>query len=181
MDFFDFVFWQNFVSDSFATILGVVIGIPVALLIDRLVSQWQKGKEVDKPKIIDSHQKTQLLLTLNKILQKNLRLVEQMENELKPEVVFFYNVETQLLESTSFLKYEILDDLELNLQLDMVRYELMQLHRKVELQLESGAQSTPYMYKRHARLLGEINKSLPDVKQAISSSMELISLQLKGL
>jgi hypothetical protein len=38
--FFDFTFWQNFVSNSLATLLGIIIGIPVALWIN----SWQERK-----------------------------------------------------------------------------------------------------------------------------------------
>ena len=59
-----------------------------------------------------------------------------MERELNPEPVIFYNVDIQLLEGTCSLKYEIIDNLDLNRQLDSIRYELLHLHRKFELQLE---------------------------------------------
>jgi len=75
MEFFDFVFWQNFVSNSLATLLGVVVGIPVALLIDRLVTQWQEKKEISKQKEALLQRKNQLLQMLKDALQKNLALV----------------------------------------------------------------------------------------------------------
>ncbi len=44
MNFFDFSFWQSFVSNLGATIIGVGLGIPVALLINRWVED-RTGKE----------------------------------------------------------------------------------------------------------------------------------------
>ena len=35
MNFFDFSFWQNFVSNALATFLGAIFGIPIALLLSR--------------------------------------------------------------------------------------------------------------------------------------------------
>lgn len=92
MEFFDFAFWQNFASNSFATLLGVTLGIPVALLIDRLVNQWQEKEEFTKQKDALQQRKTQLLQTLKDNLHKNLALIEQMERELKPETVIFYSL-----------------------------------------------------------------------------------------
>jgi hypothetical protein len=42
--FFDFSFWQNFVSNGLATLLGVIVGIPVALWIGRIEEELS-GKE----------------------------------------------------------------------------------------------------------------------------------------
>jgi hypothetical protein len=39
MNFFDFTFWQSFVSNLGATIIGVGLGIPVALLINRWIER----------------------------------------------------------------------------------------------------------------------------------------------
>lgn len=174
MEFFDFAFWQNFVSNSLATLLGVVVGIPVALFIDRLVNQWQAKEEIRKQKERLQQRKSQLLQTIKETLQKNLALVEQMEKELTPEAVIFYNVDVQLLEGTSSLKYELIDNLELNRQLDSIRYELLHLHRKIELQLDiefSTYKAMRNYIAKRTELVGAILAHLPRIKQEISSAL----------
>ncbi len=177
MEFFDFAFWQNFVSNSLATLAGVVVGIPVALLIDRLVSKWQAKEEFNRQKEAAQRRKIQLLQTLKDALQKNFALVEQIEKELSPEAVIFYNVDLQLLEGTSSLKYELIDNLELNQQLDSIRYELIHLHRKIELQLDIEFSSYKamgnYMAKRR-QLVGAITMHLPRIKKEISDALAII-------
>lgn len=39
MSFFGFTFWQDFISNSLATLLGIVAGIPIALLINSFLEQ----------------------------------------------------------------------------------------------------------------------------------------------
>jgi hypothetical protein len=179
--FFDFVFWQNLVSTLLATILGVVFGIPVAFFIDRKITQWQEKNEITKQKNALIQRKKQLLQLLSETLQKNLKLVEQMENQVKPEYVIFYNVDTLLLESTSSIRYEIIDDLNLNRQIDSIRYELLHLHRKVELQLEIEytvfKAMGNYMTTR-TELIGAIIAHIPRVKQEISDTLSIIAAQI---
>jgi len=108
MEFFDCQFWQDFVSNTLATVLGVLVGIPVALWVDRLVAHWQEAREVSQKQVLAAQRRHQLLQMLREALQKNHDLVVQMEQELRPETLIFYNVDTQLLEATSSIKYEIL-------------------------------------------------------------------------
>lgn len=48
--FLDYVFWQNFASNGLATLLGAIIGIPIALWISRY--QEQKIERERKEKIL---------------------------------------------------------------------------------------------------------------------------------
>lgn len=45
MDLFDFAFWQNFLSNSLATIVGVILGIPAAFWINRQVETTTEKKK----------------------------------------------------------------------------------------------------------------------------------------
>jgi len=46
--FFDFSFWQNFASNGLATLLGVAIGIPIALWINNLLEKQTEVKHKKK-------------------------------------------------------------------------------------------------------------------------------------
>jgi len=48
MNFFDFSFWQNFLSNLLATIIGVALGIPAALWINRVVENRTTKERVEK-------------------------------------------------------------------------------------------------------------------------------------
>jgi uncharacterized membrane-anchored protein YhcB (DUF1043 family) len=175
-------FWQDFLSNSLATLLGVVIGIPVALIIDRFVTKNKDKKEISKQREELRLRKRQLLNLFRDSLQKNLSLVEQMEKELTPNIVIFYNVDTQLLESTSSIKYENIDDLNLNQQLDSIRYELIHLHRKIDLQLDieySAYRAFGNYLESRTKIIEVITAHIPKVKQEILDALFNINLQLK--
>ena len=63
--FFDFSFWQGFVGNLLATIVGVGIGIPVAFWINKRV-----GATTEKEK------KSKILLSLSDELSENLRYLD---------------------------------------------------------------------------------------------------------
>jgi len=181
MCFFDITFWQDFVSNGLATLLGALVGIPIALWIDRSISRRQEAEEASKKQAIVAQRRNQFLRMLRESLRKNLALVEQMERQLQPETVIFYNVDIQLLESTGSIKYEIVDDLDLNRRLDSIRYELGHLHRKVELQLEIEYSSYKAMgnyMTRRTELIGAITEHLPRVKREIGDALCIIVEQL---
>ncbi|MBW1796037.1 MAG: hypothetical protein JRJ38_16715 [Deltaproteobacteria bacterium] len=181
MEFFDTAFWKDFASNVLATLLGVAVGIPVALWIDRFVSRRRESKEIAERRNALTQRKNQFLQMLHEALRKNLALVEQMERELRPESVIFYNVDTQLLESTSSMKNETIEDLDLNRRLDSIRYELLHLHRKVELQLE--IEYSPYKamanyMDRRAQLVEAITAHFPRIKQEIREALAIIAVAL---
>lgn len=103
----------------------MLVGIPVGLWIDRLVSKRNEKIRQDR-----------LLQLFKGTLNKNKGLIIQAKNDLTNGNVIFYNVDISLLESTSNLKYEIIEDLEFNNSLDSVRYELGHLNKKISLFLE---------------------------------------------
>jgi len=181
MTFFDFSFWQDFVSNSLATVLGVLVGIPVALCLNRFLTRRQESRETSKQQVLATQRRHQLLQILREALQKNRDLVLQMEQELRPKTLIFYNVDTQLLEATSSIKYEILDELELSRLLDSIRYELLHLHRKVELQLEieySAFKAMGNYGETRAGLVQAIRAHFPRIKDEISQALDMISAQL---
>ncbi len=104
-----------------------------------------------------------------------------MEQELRPDVIIFYNVDMQLLESVSSIKYEMIEDLDLNRLLDSIRYELIHLHRKVELQLEieySAYKAMGNYMDRRSQLIGAITAHFPRIKQEITEALNIIATKL---
>lgn len=181
MEFFDIAFLKDFVANLAATLLGVAVGIPVALWIDRFLSGRREAKESAKQGAIETQRKNQFLQMLFEALDKNLQLVQQMEQEVRPDYIIFYNVDTQLLESVSSIKYDLIDDLDFNRRLDSIRYELIHLHRKVELQLEieySVYKAMGNYMEKRTQLVGAITAHFPRIKQEISEALAIITTKL---
>ena len=78
MNFFDTSFWQSFLSNALATFLGVIIGIPVALWINKLI-------DIKK----ESEKKNKILKVLADELTDNLNYLEiwKEERDKKKEII----------------------------------------------------------------------------------------------
>jgi hypothetical protein len=75
VNFFDFSFWQSFLSNLLATIIGVGLGIPVALLINR----WVESKT-------EKERKKKILSVLRVELMENFTVLRGWVNEGKKKV-----------------------------------------------------------------------------------------------
>ena len=65
MPFFDTSFWQNFVSNTLATIVGaVILGIPIALWLNK---HQEKSSEKERKKKILSLLREELLINLTQL------------------------------------------------------------------------------------------------------------------
>lgn len=170
MSFFDIEFWKDVSSNGLATLLGALVGIPIALWLNRLIdSRRQKAdKEMIKSQMVERRKQFSAMLVA--ALQKNAALVAQMKQQLTPNKVIFYNVDNLVLESTSSLKYELIEDLDLNRLLDSIRYELDHIHKKVELQLET-------VYSSY-RAMGGFQKNRTQLIQAIIDHFPRVESEL---
>ncbi len=64
MDFFDISFWQNFLSNAIATFLGAIIGIPIALGLNR---HQDKISEKERKKKILALLQEELIINLSQL------------------------------------------------------------------------------------------------------------------
>ena len=88
MNFFDFSFWQQFVSNLLATFMGAALGIPIALYVNRLV---EKESETER--------KRKILVLLRNELAENLTLIKNWikSPDLKETVaVIGYDIKTEV-------------------------------------------------------------------------------------
>lgn len=186
MSQFDLFFWKNLVSNGLATLLGAVIGIPIALVIDRHLAARRKAEERQQAHTLTLERKLQLIESLEAALRKNQQLVQQMKTELTPQSVIFYNVDTLLLDSTSSIKYQLIEDLRLDQLLDSIRYELAHLHRKVDLQVEIEFSAFKAMQRyqvRRSQLISAIRDHFPRIESEIGEALNglaLMKTQLTG-
>lgn len=172
-EFFDLAFWQNFVSNGLATLLGVIVGIPIGLWLDRRRSAREtKGRQ------------RSLLSTIAGTLLMNLAVLDSLAPNLTPDDVPLLNVDPTVLDATAGLKWEIIDDAELNAALDLVRYALQDLRRKLDLQLEMENSSfktvNTYMASRKV-MMGAIKITLERTRPEIAKAIEGVKKHLEAL
>ena len=176
----DPVFRDGTMGNWFASIVGVLVGVPIALWLDRSISSRREKQEHQRQQILEKERKKQFVQMLRDSLIKNRGLLEQIERELRPTVVIYYNVDTQILESTASIKYEIIDDLELNQQLDYIKYELLHIHRKIELQLTVAygdykvAGGRQNFIQARTELTNAILVHVPTIQEAITRAINIM-------
>jgi|CXWL01.1.fsa_nt_gi uncharacterized membrane-anchored protein YhcB (DUF1043 family) len=170
LSFFSIAFWQGAVGNLFATVIGVIVGVPLALWVNSRSSSQQKNER-----------KIQLIKLLIQTLEKNTNLIEQMQVELKPERVNFYNLDLSLLDSVSSLSFELIDDLKLCTDISNLSYELHHLQTKIELQLEtvySTAASMSNFMDNRIKLVNSIIEHLTNVLPLLKTIQERLPLLL---
>lgn len=166
---------QEVIYDILGTFLGALLGIPAGIALNHA---WSKR--------VNKTRRKQLRSALRDTVDRNASLVGQIEGWInKPGGISFLNVDLTLLESTSTLKYEVLDDIELCKQIDDLRYELVHFSRKVDLVLDLEVDSSARlatsapagsMYNTlRPKLVEAINVRIKLVKKMITSLQEKLS------
>jgi len=117
--------WSDFSSNLFATLIGASVGIPIALIIDRII-QRRKGNDT---KLI-------LLYSLLDTLSLNLGILSDLEQNIKKSKLNLYHFDIESLNYTNLLRYELISDLELIRRLEKVRYHSNRLQRILDLMIE---------------------------------------------
>lgn len=79
---FDIEFWRNFLSNALATFVGVIIGIPIALWINRIQQKSLHLIETQKSIAESKSRKTKILQLLLGELNENLILLNSINDDL---------------------------------------------------------------------------------------------------
>ncbi len=182
IEFFDISFWQNLVSNSWATIIGLIFGIPIALCLDRRARTNQEKAKLEEEKGKKLQKKKDLLIIIRDALKKNYDLLLEIQSDLSLENLTFHNVDSLLLESVGSIKYEIIDDLEFNKFIDEIRYDIQHIHKRIDLQLEitfsSYSATTSYTKNRNMLISSTYNQT-PVILTKIKKALKLIDEKLR--
>ena len=124
ISFFGLEFWQNLVT----TILGAIIGILIALWLDRKSQRARKSQKT-----------LQVLKLIHTSLEQNLKLIKQLEQGSNIEnLIPSYNLDLVLMNSVSAIKYELIDNTELLGKIDWAHYQIQHISRLVDGLWEVG-------------------------------------------
>lgn len=162
---------ESFLIQLSATFIAVIIGIPIALWLNRKYSEYKKREE-----------KNSLIDFLKQNLKENLRLIEDMKKHFSQGVVIFYNVDLASWPLIS-QKVQLLDDTELQKKIFSVYYKLEHLSRKIDRQFEmhySAFQAMGNYQKQRAQLIGSIVKHIDVIRQGIKGILKELPEPSKG-
>ncbi len=127
----DTSFRNDFIGNMLATLFGLGVGVPFAVLVFR----YQERVEKEKINIENKQRKIVLLQQILINLHKNYTYVKLVLERLVPEGIIYATPDLQFLKSTSTLKYDVIDDLVLNFDLDLITYSLSTISRTMDLYL----------------------------------------------
>jgi len=114
---------EDILFNSLATLLGVVIGIPVALWIDR---KTRKSAQREKAEAV--------LSALKEEINHNVDLLKQIQEELKPDIMITYNLDMNTWRATSLQEFEGIISHELLRKIFRIYYEFEHMSRKIDTQ-----------------------------------------------
>jgi RNA processing factor Prp31 len=152
--------WISFSEKLLATLIGVIIGIPVAFWVDRL----RKNSE-------NLSKKKNLLNFLLKNLEKNLSLIQQAKKEL-PSHIIFYNLDLGAWTNLSNT-LPILENDDLMRKILYVYYELEHISRKIDRQFD--------MHYSVSRAMGDYKEQRSELVNATISHIDKLEKEINEL
>jgi len=75
---FDIEFWKNFLSNALATFIGIILGIPVALWLNRIQQKSSEASEKRKVEMEATGRKKHVLQLIKEELITNKTLLEKI-------------------------------------------------------------------------------------------------------
>lgn len=140
--------WLDALLEFVAALLGVLIGIPVALWLDR------KSRE--------SGQREKAIAVLSSIKEEinhNLGLLKQIQKELRPNSLIYYNMDMNTWRASSLEEFEGIISHGLLRRIFRLYYEYELMSRKIDVQLNmhySVVRATKGYPEERARIVNAI-------------------------
>jgi hypothetical protein len=180
----------QFGAGALATLVGVVIGIPAALYVNRMISGWQRQAERAREQQHRRQEEVSVLQGLLDELGRNEWLLKEMRDEL-PNGVIFYTLDTSFWEAASGRQIQCLENFELVARLSRLYYEFQHLKRKIDAQFEmhySAARALSDYRLQREGLVGAILAQIDDrvvglrdeVAAAVRNEIETLEALVKS-
>ena len=179
-------FRDVFLGNLLATLIGIVIGIPVALALAQRQQSAEQKATAKQEEERASERKRQFLNMIQLSLATNSSFLRSVADRLIPGSVIYPNLDIEQLEATSSLKYEIIDDLRLNAQLDLVRFNLRFIRRLLNLSLDLSYSQQRFSLDandyldEHGRIVERIQKEIPKALRNITDAAATIAKLLQA-
>ena len=174
-------FRDLFLGNLLATVLGVVVGIPVALELTRRQQLGEAKAESEAREATAAARRIRFLKMIQFSLLTNVSFLENVAKNLKPGAAVYPNVDMEQLEATASIKYEIIDDLGLAGRLDHVRFHLRFITRLLDLSLEFLYSQSRFDLEpdeflvEHGRIVDRIQEQIPRATEVITDAANAIA------
>ncbi|HLC33829.1 MAG TPA: hypothetical protein VJJ70_02370 [Anaerolineales bacterium] len=177
-------FRDSFLGNFWATVIGVAIGVPIALALNRRLQQDEDTSRLQQSKLETDRRTTQYLKMLQLSLLTNATFLDLIAQRLLPGTVIYSNLDLEHLESTASLKYQLIDDIVLNGTIDSIRFNLRFISRLMDLnvQLSFGpfraAMGETAFLSEQTAIINRIRTTVPDAKRDIDKALQLVGQKL---
>jgi hypothetical protein len=164
-------FRRDFAATILATLLGIILGVPAALEVERGKSDTDRME-----------QEQQLLAAVDRTLEQNEVILKKLNEQLSVDRVINYNVDPFFLEATSESRYRVLNNIRVNQQIESVRTELVNLYHMIRTQfdLAYGIESrTTNFIEQRRQLLDGLNKRAVKVQAMIADVRSKVKEEIK--
>jgi hypothetical protein len=151
-----------------ATLFGVLLGVPTALWIDR----WTSLRH-DKQKAVA------VLSALKEEINHNIGLLKQIESELTPTSIIYYNMDMNRWRSTSIGNFEGIVNHKVMDKIFRIYYEYELQSRKIDAQFDmhySVVRATKDYVRERENIVNSILAQIPGLK----SDSEAIIKDIEG-
>ncbi len=178
-------FRDLFLGNLLATIMGVVIGVPVALELTRRQQRAEDKAIAEERERRATERSTRYLKMIQFSMLTNTSFLQNVAANLRPGSVIYPNLDIEQLEATASLKYEIIDDLRLNGQLDVVRFNLRFIRRLLDLSLDFSyshdrfALEPDVFLEEHKRIVDRVQREIPKALENINGAAAMIADKLE--
>ena len=166
LDFINLSFWQDFLSNGLATLIGAVIGIPIAFYIERRVEKKR-----------DYERKKELLEAIIISLEENLNQIEIFQIMVDKDILLNINLDISVLEATMILRYDVIHTYDLNLKLDRLRFLIGKAQKGIDL-FNQLFLITPG--EERGKDLGEFKAYIISEVKVLEEEINSIMFQTKG-
>jgi hypothetical protein len=158
--------WEDFIVQLIATLIGVTLGIPVALWLNKRYSRYKKKDE-----------KEILINFLKNNLENNQKILKEMQSRFANGYVIMEYLDTGSWSLFS-QKINFLGNIELEKKILDTYYNLQQLSRKIDRQFEMHfstfrAMNSYISDREHIKMssmgqIGELRKEIEEILKELS-------------
>jgi hypothetical protein len=171
--------WTPFFTELAAAIAGVGLGIPFGLWLNRRAEEFQRRREEKQAK----ERRIWLLKALQEEVEHNLKLLNQLEGELKSNQVPFYSLDTDMWEVLGSQVAQDISSEKILTSASRLYFEFDHMKRKIDalfqLVVNPLMSASQAWQQRLSALSGSILAHLPPTKQLCEEVLDLIKDGIK--
>jgi hypothetical protein len=171
--------WTLFFPELVATVTGIALGIPLGLWLNRSTNKLQRQQEEARAK----ERRLRLLKALQKEVEHDQELLNQLESELKSSKVPLYSLDIDMWEFVGGQVAETISSEELLTHTSRLYFEFDHMKRKIDALFQLFANpvmgASSLWKQRFTELSDSILAHLPSTKELCREVLNLLKDEVK--